>query len=372
MPAARSRCSFGPIGKRRGTRRYQVRFYNERGQRSQQPILHNIEVLRDLAARGADSAAGEVARVEVPEDGEQTIEVRAVDPDFGLVEAVRSRGLGRRQAAAQHRFARRRRQAAAAGRRSLCFSPARARIEGRRRVEVRRRCGGQSHQSANRASPSRTSRGRRNTRSSSLRRCRTILPRAIRISSKSLASPQNKQGKAASAPPKPDAKGADKKQNPPAADQKNSQQPRQPDQKDQQQKKTDGGQGQPRKSRRPEEQTRAGGQAAEGRTRAREGTESARAGEGTRERTGARATARRQSAGASATRKNAGRRAIRLATRQAPAGQSARRQLGEGHSAGGSQEQGQPQRRLSRRERQSTQCWRPGLGRSPTAFRSTR
>src|SRR6185437_2324595 len=30
----------------RGT--YQVRFYNERGQRSQQPILHKIEVLRDL------------------------------------------------------------------------------------------------------------------------------------------------------------------------------------------------------------------------------------------------------------------------------------------------------------------------------------
>src|SRR4029079_17419123 len=28
---------------------YQVRFYNERGQRSQQPILHKFEVIRDLA-----------------------------------------------------------------------------------------------------------------------------------------------------------------------------------------------------------------------------------------------------------------------------------------------------------------------------------
>ncbi len=62
---------------------YQVRFLNERGQRSQQPILHRIEVLRDLAPE-VQILKPESPRVSVPEDGEQTIEVRAVDPDFGL------------------------------------------------------------------------------------------------------------------------------------------------------------------------------------------------------------------------------------------------------------------------------------------------
>lgn len=62
---------------------YQVRFYNERSQRSQQPILHRIEVLRDLAPE-VQILKPESLRVSVPENGEQTIEVRAVDPDFGL------------------------------------------------------------------------------------------------------------------------------------------------------------------------------------------------------------------------------------------------------------------------------------------------
>src|SRR5207302_1278735 len=62
---------------------YQVRFYNERGQRSQQPILHKIEVIPDLAPE-VQILQPERMRVEVPEDGEETIEVRAVDPDFGL------------------------------------------------------------------------------------------------------------------------------------------------------------------------------------------------------------------------------------------------------------------------------------------------
>ncbi|HEY2412529.1 MAG TPA: hypothetical protein VGI40_09820 [Pirellulaceae bacterium] len=62
---------------------YQVRFFNERGQRSQQPILHRIEVLRDLAPE-VQILRPESVRVSVPEDGEQTIEVRAIDPDFGL------------------------------------------------------------------------------------------------------------------------------------------------------------------------------------------------------------------------------------------------------------------------------------------------
>ena len=62
---------------------YQVRFYNERGQASQQPILHKIEVIRDLPPE-VQILQPQRLRVEVPEDGEQTIEVRAVDPDFGL------------------------------------------------------------------------------------------------------------------------------------------------------------------------------------------------------------------------------------------------------------------------------------------------
>jgi hypothetical protein len=62
---------------------YQVRFYNERGEVSQQPILHKIEVIPDLAPE-AQVLEPKQLRVEVPEDGQQTIEVRAVDPDYGL------------------------------------------------------------------------------------------------------------------------------------------------------------------------------------------------------------------------------------------------------------------------------------------------
>jgi hypothetical protein len=65
----------------RGT--YQVRFYNERGQRSQQPILHKIEVLRDLPPE-VQLLKPERLRVEVPENGELTMELRGLDPDFGL------------------------------------------------------------------------------------------------------------------------------------------------------------------------------------------------------------------------------------------------------------------------------------------------
>jgi len=63
---------------------YQARFYNERGQRSKKPVLHKIEVLRDLAPE-VQILKPERLRVEVPEDGEETIEVRAVDADFGLL-----------------------------------------------------------------------------------------------------------------------------------------------------------------------------------------------------------------------------------------------------------------------------------------------
>ena len=62
---------------------YQVHFYNERGQRSQQPILHKIDVIRDLPPE-VQILEPQQVRFEVPENGERLIEVRAVDPDFGL------------------------------------------------------------------------------------------------------------------------------------------------------------------------------------------------------------------------------------------------------------------------------------------------
>ncbi|HEX5106706.1 MAG TPA: hypothetical protein VFV87_22955, partial [Pirellulaceae bacterium] len=62
---------------------YQVRFYNERSQRSQQPIIHKIEVIRDLPPE-VQLLQPQRLKVEVPEDGEQAIEVRALDPDYGL------------------------------------------------------------------------------------------------------------------------------------------------------------------------------------------------------------------------------------------------------------------------------------------------
>jgi hypothetical protein len=62
---------------------YQVRYHNQRSEKSQQPILHKLEVLRDLPPE-VQILQPERLRVEVPEDGELTIEVRGVDPDFGL------------------------------------------------------------------------------------------------------------------------------------------------------------------------------------------------------------------------------------------------------------------------------------------------
>jgi hypothetical protein len=65
----------------RGT--FQVRFINDRQQQSQQPILHRIEVLRDLPPE-VEIITPEAREIEVPENGMQPIEVRAVDPDFGI------------------------------------------------------------------------------------------------------------------------------------------------------------------------------------------------------------------------------------------------------------------------------------------------
>jgi hypothetical protein len=64
-------------------RTYQLRFSTPGGHRNPQPVLHRIEVLRDLPPE-VEILTPVQDRVEVPEDGWQKIEVRAVDPDFGL------------------------------------------------------------------------------------------------------------------------------------------------------------------------------------------------------------------------------------------------------------------------------------------------
>ncbi len=64
-------------------RTYQLRFSTQGGHRNPQPVLHRLEVLRDLPPE-VEILTPVQDRVEVPEDGWQKIEVRAVDPDFGL------------------------------------------------------------------------------------------------------------------------------------------------------------------------------------------------------------------------------------------------------------------------------------------------
>jgi hypothetical protein len=62
---------------------YQVRFVNLDGEKSEQPIRHQIDVLRDLPPE-VQILSPTQRRVEVPENGSQTIEARGIDPDFGL------------------------------------------------------------------------------------------------------------------------------------------------------------------------------------------------------------------------------------------------------------------------------------------------
>lgn len=64
---------------------YLLRFYNEEGQKSLEPILHKLSVIRDLAPE-VQILQPDRVRVEIPENGELPIQVRAVDPDFGLAQ----------------------------------------------------------------------------------------------------------------------------------------------------------------------------------------------------------------------------------------------------------------------------------------------
>ncbi|MBC8353530.1 MAG: hypothetical protein H8E66_16145 [Planctomycetes bacterium] len=62
---------------------YQLRFVTDEGRESEDPILHRIEVLPDLAPEVSILTPRQEV-TEVPQDGSQMIEVRAVDPDFGI------------------------------------------------------------------------------------------------------------------------------------------------------------------------------------------------------------------------------------------------------------------------------------------------
>jgi len=62
---------------------YHVRFTNDDGNKSEQPIRHQIDVQRDFPPEVQILAPTE-RRIEVPENGSRPIEVRGIDPDFGL------------------------------------------------------------------------------------------------------------------------------------------------------------------------------------------------------------------------------------------------------------------------------------------------
>ena len=64
-------------------RAYQLRFVTDEGRESEEPIIHRIEVLPDLAPEVSILTPHQEV-TEVPQDGSQEIEVRAIDPDFGV------------------------------------------------------------------------------------------------------------------------------------------------------------------------------------------------------------------------------------------------------------------------------------------------
>ena len=62
---------------------YQISFVTAKGQASENPIVHGLEVIPDLAPE-VEVLTPNRDRVDVPQDGRQRIEIRGVDPDFGL------------------------------------------------------------------------------------------------------------------------------------------------------------------------------------------------------------------------------------------------------------------------------------------------
>ena len=62
---------------------YEIRFVNDNGQRNQRPVQHLIEVTGDLEPH-IEVLTPQIFDIKLPEDGKQTIEVLARDPDYGL------------------------------------------------------------------------------------------------------------------------------------------------------------------------------------------------------------------------------------------------------------------------------------------------
>ncbi len=62
---------------------YQVRFLSEAGHANPHPVLHRLRVVRDLSPE-IEILSPAVDRLEIPEDAVQKIEIRAIDPDYGL------------------------------------------------------------------------------------------------------------------------------------------------------------------------------------------------------------------------------------------------------------------------------------------------
>ena len=62
---------------------YELQFINDQGHPSETPIRHRIEITRDLPPE-IELLAPLAPEVEVPLDGSLRVEVRAIDPDFGL------------------------------------------------------------------------------------------------------------------------------------------------------------------------------------------------------------------------------------------------------------------------------------------------
>ncbi len=62
---------------------YQVRFTNEQGEVSEQPVIHKLGVTPDLPPE-VEILQPRLQKIELPEDGQLTIEARGVDPDFAL------------------------------------------------------------------------------------------------------------------------------------------------------------------------------------------------------------------------------------------------------------------------------------------------
>ncbi len=64
-------------------RSYRVRFVTSEGRRNEHPVVHTIDVQRDLPPE-IEVLDPRQSRVEIPEDGSREIVIRTIDPDYGV------------------------------------------------------------------------------------------------------------------------------------------------------------------------------------------------------------------------------------------------------------------------------------------------